>query len=282
MLRISLVVFGLWMGVFGGAQAAALSPFPSSILHDESQQQGNYRLVLSALTKTQSAEHEVRLQGQLRRHVWGVESSFTMQEVTDYFSTQLEGMRTLYECKALDCGSNNFWANNIFGNARLVGRDKYQYYRVALKQEAQQSTLYVLYIIQRGTKQIMVNLDVLSSPQRFNLELNSSHYLRQQLKSNSGWLAGFETENLQLHPERSALLLQALRELSAPDKSKLYLAVHCYSGDSFVRAQECSDILAEQLKKELGKEFVIQGQGAWVASPDGKIPALRFIYWPTR
>ncbi len=41
-------------------------------------------------------------------------------------------MQVLYQCRALDCGSNPFWANEIFRNARLGGREQNQFYRVAL------------------------------------------------------------------------------------------------------------------------------------------------------
>lgn len=106
--------------------------------------------------------------------------------------------------------------------------------------------------------------------------------MHQQLKSNSGWLAGFETEAGQFHPERSATLLHALQQLSAPNKAKLHLFVHCYSGDTLQQTLECSEQLAQQLQAELGQSWHIQAQGATVVAPEGKQPALRFIYWPSR
>lgn len=264
----------------------AIEPFGGSQIQQQLQQEvSSYRLVLSGLARVQAntvPEHEVRLQGQLWRRTWAIDSQFSLTEVTDYFAAQLDGMRVLYECRALDCGSNNFWANNIFENARLVGRDKFQYYRVALQQDNKQSTLYVLYVIERGTKQIMVNVDILKSPQRFNLGLDSASYIRQQLKSNSGWLAGFVTENNQLQSERSAALLSTLKQLSAPNRSRLHLVVHCYNSNELSVTQACSDTLAEQLQQQLGKEFKVLSQGALVLAPEGQQPALRFIYWPTR
>lgn len=264
----------------------AIEPFSGAqVQHEQHQQVSSYRLVLSGLARVQAhtvPDHEVRLQGDLWRRAWAVDSQFSLAEVSEHYAAQLDGLRTLYECRALDCGSNNFWANNIFNNARLVGRDKFQYYRVALQQENNQSTLYVLYVIERGTKQIMVNLDVLSSPQRFNLGLDAAGYIRQQLKSNSGWLAGFNTENNQLHPERSAQLLAALKQLSAPNKSKLYLIVHCYNSKDMAITQQCSENLAKQLQESLGKDFNVEAQGALALAPEGQQPALRFVYWPTR
>lgn len=264
----------------------AIEPFAPATLQQQQQEQVNsYRLVLSGLSRVQAntvPDHEVRLQGKLWRRAWAIDSQISLAEVNEHFAAQLDGLRTLYECRALDCGSNNFWANTIFDNARLVGRDKFQYYRVALQQEGEQSTLYVLYIIERGTRQIMVNLDILSSPQRFNLSLDSASYIRQQLKSNSGWLAGLHTENNQLHADRSAQLLTTLKQLSAPNVKRLHLIVHCYSGASMAATQECSDQLAKQLHEELGEEFEVHSQGALALSPEGQEPALRFVYWPTR
>lgn len=266
--------------------ALEIEPFePSTALQHDKQSNDNYRLVLSSLSRVQATtvpEHEVRLKGELERKTWSIEKQFQLNDVINHFAPQFDGLRTLYECKALDCGSNNFWANSIFQNARLVGRDKFQYYRVALKQDAGQSQIYVLYIIERGTKQIMVNLDILSSPQRFNLALNSASYIRQQLKSPSGWLAGFITQNNQLNTEGSKALLDVLNALPKIEKTRLYLIVHCYSGEQMADTLGCSQELAKQLSGLLTDINPIEAQGALAFSPEGKQPALRFVYWPSR
>lgn len=266
--------------------ALTVKPFqPSQPQQEIKQKQDDYRLVLSSLGRVQATtvpEHEVRLKGDLWRRTWSVESQYSLAEVINHFAPQFNELRTLYECKALDCGSNNFWANTIFNNARLTGRDKFQYYRVALQQEANNSKIYVLYISERGTKQVMVNLDILSSPQRFNLELNTPSYIRQQLKSQAGWLAGFFTQNNQLDSERSQALINTLKALPQTDKSRLFLHVHCYQGERMADTIACSETLATQLQEQLGTGFNIQSQGASVLSPEGKQPALRFIYWPNR
>src|SRR5690554_5887598 len=155
-----------------------IQSFPQSQLqHEERQALDSYRLVLSSSTRTQSAlgQNELRLKGNLWRRTWAVESQFTLPEVTRFYDKQIENLPILYHCQALDCGSSHFWANEIFSNARLVGRGQYQSYQVALEQgaEGQESTLYVLYIMQRGTKQVMVHLDILTTKEDIKSATNT-------------------------------------------------------------------------------------------------------------
>ena len=114
-----LVLFAL--PVFG----YQIQPFQhSQIQNEERSVLDSYRLVLSSSTRAQASpgQNELRLKGELWRRTWAVESQFTLDEVTTFFEKQIENLPILYHCRALDCGSSHFWANEVFSNARLVGR----------------------------------------------------------------------------------------------------------------------------------------------------------------
>lgn len=277
-----LVLFAL--PVFG----YQIQPFQhSQIQNEERSVLDSYRLVLSSSTRAQASpgQNELRLKGELWRRTWAVESQFTLDEVTTFFEKQIENLPILYHCRALDCGSSHFWANEVFSNARLVGRGQYQVYQVALEQGAagKESTLYVLYIMQRGTKQVMVNLDVFTTKADIQSATNSSAQISQQLKRSNGWLSGFVTQQDKLDTEASGALIQALNDLTPKNKERIFLQVHCYESHQMDKNIACSQQLAKELADTLNGDFSIMGQGALTAPPSKEIkPTLRFIYWPSK
>lgn len=283
----------VWLAVWMAAPAMALEiqPFSQSQLQDEQQQTvSSYRLVAGGLTRTQATtvpSRELRLNGTLWRRVWAVEPRFSLTEVATHFQRQLEALPTLYQCRALDCGSSHFWANEIFRNARLVGREQFQLYRVAVQQEpgSDRKILYVLYVMQRGTRQVMVNLDILTTTDAVSLNEDLSTLVRQQLSLSHGWLPGFEVQRNTLDVTASAPLLQVLKELPAAEKARLYLIVHCYDGNRMDENMRCSDALAGQLRQAVDGgpgQLNVQGLGALTAPPGEIKPALRFVFWPAR
>ncbi|MCD8523251.1 MAG: DUF4892 domain-containing protein [Saccharospirillaceae bacterium] len=119
-MRWLLLLAGLMMSPLW-----ALEGFPQAALQDDKTQEvTNYRLVLSGLKRNQATtfgELERRLDGNLWRRVWAVQDRVPLDTVIEHFTRQLADSAVLYQCRALDCGSNPFWANEIFGNARLGG-----------------------------------------------------------------------------------------------------------------------------------------------------------------
>ena len=64
---------------------------------------------------------------------------------------QERGAVTLYECRGVECGRSNVWANQIFEQSRLLGRDSDQDYLVAVAvDEAGQRWLTSIYTVTRG------------------------------------------------------------------------------------------------------------------------------------
>ena len=277
--------------MFGMMQVQALDAFPQATLQDEKKQEvTNYRLVLSGLKRTQATtygEQERRVSGSLWRRVWAVDEGFQLKEVEEHFRAQLQDISILYQCHALDCGSSNFWGNDIFANARLVGREQNQFYLVALHNGGgERKTLYVLYIVQRGTRQIMVNLDILTTTDVIQYEARIEDQISHALSQSAGWLPGLEVTDGRLDSDKSAPLLTVLRQLSPVLKHRLYLVVHCYDASHMADNIQCSERLAEQIRAATfdGRyEISVSGQGALTPAPDNDVrPALRFVFWPGR
>ncbi|MAK92065.1 MAG: hypothetical protein CMI08_16730 [Oceanospirillaceae bacterium] len=291
LLKVLLPLLVALTAVMSGAVVRALDAFPQSQLQDEKKQQvAGYRLVLSELKRTQATtygEQERLLNGQLWRRVWSVAERFPWAVVARHFADQTNGADVLYQCEGLDCGSNNFWANEIFDNARLVGRDQNQFYQVSMSTAADGTkTLYVLYVVQRGTRQVMINLDEFTTKDQVKAVEVTETQIREALKSSAGWLPGFETDDGRLDIQRSSALIGELKSLTPSLKRRLYLLVHCYEASHMTDNVQCSERLAEQLRVasfDGQYELNIIGQGALTPAPDDSLkPALRFIFWPGR
>lgn len=288
MLRLLLLLSLLIPGV---SFAAVLEGYAGARLQDEQSRPGvSYRLVLSELKRSQATtfgEHELRVKGDLTRRVWALPEHIPLEDVTQFFSEQLSGAETLYACDGLDCGSSHFWANEIFSNSRLVGRDPQQQYRVFKQPDAQGGTrVFVLYVVQRATRQVLVNLDELTTRDAVTVERDLADQINQALTASHGWLPGFSVSRGQLNKTASEPLIRVLQELTPSLKRRLYLVVHCYEASHMADNIACSEHLAEQLRQATAageQQLNISGHGALTAAPhDGLQPALRFIFWPGR
>lgn len=271
-----------------GVDVLAFSP--ARLLEQKQQQQRHYRLVLSELKRTGATtygEQEKRLEGELWRRYWAVDTAFSLAEVSDYFARQFQPLTLLYQCQGLDCGSSHFWANEIFDNGRLVGREANQRYWAALTPLADgRNRVWVAYVVQRGSGQVYVALDRFDTAEEVSLQLVSHDQIATALRQNAGWLPGLMINDGMLDTQASANLISVLTELAAADKRRLYLMVHCYDASQMSDNLRCSERLAKQLRVATfdGRtELNILGQGALTAAPDSSLdPQLRYVFWPQR
>ncbi|MGS8551679.1 DUF4892 domain-containing protein, partial [Salmonella enterica] len=58
---------------------------------------------------------------------------------------QQQGAQLLFWCQARDCGESSLWANEVFGNAKLVGADGQQEYLLLRLAAPQDNSLVALY-----------------------------------------------------------------------------------------------------------------------------------------
>jgi len=144
-----------------------LNRFPDSeITEIEFDEDVNYRLVLSSLQRTRglvSSEVSERLRGDVTKIVYEVSTEFNGQDVYDFFREQLEerGYEELFSCAGRECGSSNYWANDIFRNRILYGPERNQFY-VAMRAgpEADTTPHIALYIITRGNRRLYAYLEI--------------------------------------------------------------------------------------------------------------------------
>lgn len=96
---------------------------------------------------------------------------------------QAQGAQLLFWCKARDCGESSLWANEIFGNAKLVGADSQQEYLLVRLAEPQANSLVALYGITRGNRRAYLHVEQLDAATPLGDLLPTSATLLRELKS---------------------------------------------------------------------------------------------------
>lgn len=157
------------------AYANEVAPLPNGITIDQSaeldkqttQTVRDYRFPLGAVVKINRdvrIDKEQQLSGQLTRTTWEMPKSFDpselLQELRDQVVTQKGEI--LFECDGRDCGTSNIWANDLFNNADLYGRDDYQRY-FAAKLDDQYLAAYA---VRRGNRRVYLHLDQITEAEQ--------------------------------------------------------------------------------------------------------------------
>ncbi|MGO2489190.1 MAG: DUF4892 domain-containing protein [Pseudomonas taetrolens] len=96
---------------------------------------------------------------------------------------QAKGAELLFWCRARDCGESSLWANEVFGNSRLVGSDDRQSYVLLRRAAPAQNQLIALYSINRGSRKDYLYVEQLESSTDLGELLPTSATLQRQLKS---------------------------------------------------------------------------------------------------
>jgi len=89
----------------------------------------------------------------------------------------------LFWCQARDCGESSLWANEVFGNAKLVGADGQQEYLLLRLAAPQDNSLVALYGITRGNRRAYLHVEQLDASAPLGDLLPTSATLLRELKS---------------------------------------------------------------------------------------------------
>ncbi|ARU57329.1 outer membrane protein [Oleiphilus messinensis] len=145
----------------------SLDPYPYSRLErSDSIRDPDFPVVLSAVKRVNNA---VRLDKEQRFDVQGswslyrVEGGHTAVQAFQHYERRIGAINgsLMYQCKGRDCGESNTWANDIFREAVLYGKDREQHYAV-FRVNAPEAGLYVIYTVERGNRRVYVYVQELS------------------------------------------------------------------------------------------------------------------------
>lgn len=138
-----------------------LPPFPQGVIQDsEEVDEATVRVFTSNIREVQG---EVRANSEIRRELSGkrrliaIDRHYSVRDAEEHYRAQLKEREAtiLYDCSGRSCGSSNVWANQVFGQRSLYGRDEEQVYLVsAWRDSLNRIQLNTLYLIQRSNRNI--------------------------------------------------------------------------------------------------------------------------------
>ncbi|MDX1458412.1 MAG: DUF4892 domain-containing protein [Marinobacter sp.] len=156
-LITSLCLLLACLGATATSYAAALiEPFPQATEEANTTIRSQAHRVM--LSPVREVNDEIRSESVARVPVIGtgqllkIETDSNRREAREYYLSALTalGAKVLFECSGRECGRSNVWANQIFNQAILYGRDANQDYIAAAVTQGESSFLYLVYTVTRG------------------------------------------------------------------------------------------------------------------------------------
>lgn len=253
---------------------AELVPFPEATVVAEGVEAPKSRqFVLSAVEKNRRETAIERLVDVVAGRRWTtfeVPMGTDPDKLKEHYAAQLAG-QVIFQCEGRDCGRSNTWANQIFGQAVLYGRDQEQTYLAA--QVGQE--LVAVYLIKRGNRRQYAHVEMWQPEVMPPLVLESGDGSPWQ-----AWLAGFARTGFAVIPQvqpqangeltTSALTLISSLAASIPDSlsANLQLVCHLYSAPN--NASDLDQDIALELTESLAASTRCAEDAAAVFASAGK------------
>ena len=244
-----------------------ISGFPDSeIISAEFESDSNYSLVLGRLQRSRGVvipENSERLRGDVTRLIYEISLEFNGEDVQQFFQEQFaeRGYEQLFNCAGRECGSSNYWANDIFRNRVLYGPERNQYFTaVRINSDISEPSHLVLYIITRGNRRIYAYLEIVQPPGTATpVELASSELLVDIEQSLSVVVPGLTfTNDRQLDP--AADLSGLASEIQNTPERSFYVVAHLTGPQELEQLLNRSTIRAQTIRQQLINLGVVSSQ----------------------
>jgi hypothetical protein len=121
----------------------------------------NHWVILGAVERIQgrvSPEHQLYLKGKLTKWLWQIPAGHTSGDAFVQIKKQLKGAQDLFYCEGRECGQSNDFANKVFKQSILSGRDSDQFYWAGLE-SGKNPSLWLIYSMQRSNKGVYIYLE---------------------------------------------------------------------------------------------------------------------------
>lgn len=135
----------------------ALESLPNSYQKEGSTKQViDHWVILGSMERiigTIKPEAEIRVSGKLTNWLWKIPAGHNVETSFAFVKAQMsESIVTLYECTGRICGSSNDYANQVFSQSILTGRNSEQKYWVGF--ESEKNTLWLVYGSERSNQRV--------------------------------------------------------------------------------------------------------------------------------
>jgi hypothetical protein len=160
-------LFLMMVLIFSSALVGAVEPINGSYQkHYNNEKVSNHWLILGAIERIQGAvkpESELRVKGKVQSWLWQIPAGMNSEQAFSQIKNQVDGdASALFDCQGRSCGLSNDYANQVFQQAILFGRDSDQHYWVGLQEsdaKNKKDVLWVVYSVQRSNKRVYVYLE---------------------------------------------------------------------------------------------------------------------------
>ena len=170
-----LAIISVWLVQAAGYAKPAshnlVEGFPdSNLVSVEFESDSNYRLILGRLQRSRGVvvpESEERIRGDVSKLIFEIPREYSAEDVYGFFRSSFsdKGYEELFGCIGRECGSSNYWANDIFRNRVLYGPERNQYFlNVRTQTEGAEPAHIALYVITRGNRRTYAYVEIVEPP----------------------------------------------------------------------------------------------------------------------
>lgn len=196
----------------------------------------DYSLALGGVEQVNGVErleHKESLNGRLKRISYRIPDGNSTRNIYNFFKAQLEQGKAeiLFTCQGRECGSSNYWANDVFGFSKLYGVERSQYYLAARLP----GVTVVIYIIERGNRRLYAHIDL--------IETDTAARMTATIKNE-----GFVELSVNVLPDID--LLEKLIEQLKQHTRDIALVIH-HRGDTLAAANALGLSKAEEVRQVL-------------------------------
>lgn len=246
------------------AQQTPPAPFPDAELEDEVSIESPGHLVLFSAVR--EVNNEIRSATMARLPVKGVGQLYEVigganrEEARDHYMQELQarGAQVLFECSGRSCGRSNVWANQIFDQRSLYGRDSNQDYLVAGSvDESGEPWLTLVYTVTRGNNREYVWVEHLVSPQGTEIPGLGNESARVKGPIVVPWQG-----SITYRFDWSATDRRIINEWAGDEGARVILTAYSelQEDESFEESMERAEAAAQSLGQVLDKSGVSEGR----------------------
>jgi|GEM_PF-1575384 len=160
------------------------------------------------ISNTLNIEKEVLLAGDRSNLLLKIKPTGSSKEAYLFYKGLIgERGQVSYSCEERACGSSNYWANSIFNESKLYGRDSEQYYLAGRLNIKGQHYFVSVYIVKNGRKQQYIYLSyVLYESQKPDVTTQGA----KQMSQLRLWQQGVSFEKPDLDNKQLPFLMQTM------------------------------------------------------------------------
>ena len=213
-------------------------------------------------------EEQVRVNAREIRAIYEVAAGTPLDDVIRHYTRTLPADDVLFSCRGRDCGRSAQWANQVFGEATLLGPDAGQFYLAGKRAEG----LLSVYVIERGNRRINVLLRLLVTSD--DVAIQSGSRIVDALGSKGHVIVNGVLPNLDgTLPARAKGVLESVRpHLEKLREKEVYVVCHLYAPGEvsgvIKRSQSCAEQVVGLLALSAGPALVPFGAGPLLPRSD--------------